>query len=115
MAKATYQGYSRSRNRPATIADQAHDRADREIDAAGDDHQRHADRHDAEGREVARDVADVVRGAEGRLRSIMNTISTKQRHRHPEGLAARTAFFSGVCSLCADDLVRPAAWLGFDG
>ncbi len=53
--------------------DERHDRAYRQVDAAGDQHHRHAERHDAERREVARDVAEVLHRAEGRLQPAVIT------------------------------------------
>ena len=45
---------------------QPHDRADREIDAARRDDRGHAERHDADEREIAGDVVEIVGGGEGR-------------------------------------------------
>jgi hypothetical protein len=69
--------------------DERHYGAHREIDAAGDEHHRHAERHDAEGREVARDVAQVLGRAECRLQHSHAEHESDQRHRHPEGLGAK--------------------------
>ena len=41
-----------------------HHRADRQVDAGGGDHERHADRQHADHRALAQDVEDVVRGRE---------------------------------------------------
>ena len=46
-------------------AGQAEDRADRQVDAAGDDHRRHAEADDADEGEVAEDVEEIAGREEG--------------------------------------------------
>ena len=58
-ASATDQCMAVLQQHPADDADEAHDGADREVDAAGDDHRHHADRHDADEGEVAGDVVEI--------------------------------------------------------
>ena len=68
---------------------QSHDRPDREIDAAGRDHRRHAERHDADESEVAGDVVEVLRRRErGRLQVAHHEADDDERDRHPERLRA---------------------------
>jgi len=67
--------------------DHPHDRADRQIDAAGDDHRGHADRHDADEGEVAGDVVEIVFRGEARLAQAHEQADHHQGDRDPEGLA----------------------------
>ncbi len=46
------------------IADEAENRADREVDVAGDDDQHHARRHDRDGGRLDREVPQVARRQE---------------------------------------------------
>ena len=72
----------------ADDADEPHQRADREIDAAGEDHSGHADRHDADEREIPGDVVEIVRRGEGvRLIPAHHGAHDDERDRHPERLA----------------------------
>ena len=75
--------------KPARDRREPHDRADREIDAAGRDDRGHAQRHDADEREVAGGVVEILRGGErGRLQPAHHHADDDERDRHPEGLRA---------------------------
>jgi hypothetical protein len=83
--------------------DEAHDRADREIDAAGDDDHRHADGHDAEQREIAAHISEVLHRAEGMgLIDRHAEIEYDQCHRHPEGLAGEELVQPGLLAALGD-------------
>ena len=75
-------------DQPGRDPDHAHDRADREVDAAGQDHRRHAQGHDPDEGEVAGDVVEVVERREGlRLDPAHAEADHEQRDRDPERLA----------------------------
>src|SRR3954454_9427293 len=94
----------------ADNADQAHDRADREIDAAGQDDRGHAQRHDADEGEIARDVVQIVStGERVRLQPRHHGADRKQGHRHPERLAAEQPLESGPLLEAGDILDLDAA------
>ena len=80
-------------------AAQAQHRSDRQVDAAGDDHQRHAERDDGDEGEVAGDVVEVLRRREGigreatgRCRRAMTATNTQnvwlREHRRAASCAA---------------------------
>ena len=70
-------------------AAQAQHRADREVDAAGDDHHRHAERDDRDEGDVAGDVVEVLRGGEGIGGERQEDAGDDDRDEHPEGLAGQ--------------------------
>ena len=71
---------------PADHADEAEHRADRQVDAAGNDHGRHAETHDADESEVAKDVEKVARGEEGRGGEGQVDEGDDRGEEYPEGL-----------------------------
>ena len=72
----------------ADDADEPHDRADRQIDATGENDRGHAERHDADEGEVARDVEEIIGRGEGvGLIERHHGDDGEHRDRHPEGLA----------------------------
>src|SRR3982751_5302178 len=76
----------------ADHSDEAHHGPDREIDAAREDHGRHADRHDADEREIASDVVEIVGGREGvRLIPGHDRAHNDEGDRDPKWLAGRQA------------------------
>jgi len=67
-------------------AAQAQDRTDRQIDATGDDHDRHSQRNDRDESEVAGDVEEIVRGRERIGGKRQENAGQDDRDRHPERL-----------------------------
>jgi hypothetical protein len=70
-------------------AAEAEHRADREIDAPRDDHDRHAERDDRDKGKIARDVEQIVGGGEGIGRKCEKNARGDERQEYPEGLARR--------------------------
>ena len=89
---ATQAGIASFENEAARDGGQAHDRADREVDAAGRDHRSHAERHDANEGEIARGVIEILGRGEGlRLQPAHHDADDDERDRHPERLRTREA------------------------
>jgi hypothetical protein len=76
----------------ANDRNQPHRRADREIDAAGDDDRRHTERHHPDEGEVSRDVEEIVLGREHRLPIAHHATDHGKRDRDPERLIAKHPF-----------------------
>ena len=66
---------------------QPHHRADREIDAAGDEHHRHSEPHNGNRREIAGDVGDVVGRPKAWLQKGHEDDKDQECDRNPESLA----------------------------
>ncbi len=80
-------------------------RADRQVDAAGNDHRRHAERDDADEGAIARHVEEVVAGEEGVAGERQIDEGQNGGDEHPECLS-RKKLAEGPISLVLNGLVE---------
>ncbi len=87
-------------HQPGDDGSEPHHRAHRQIDAASHDDRRHAQCHDADEGEVARDVVEILDTGEGmRLQRRHDHAHRQQHHRHPERLRRQHALRQRVFAL----------------
>ena len=79
-------------------ADEARDRADRQIDAAGDDDEGLADREDRDHSALAQQIGDVVRGPERRVSidSTSHMRSSRPSRVRPSSTVSRAPAFGAL-------------------
>jgi hypothetical protein len=99
-AKGDIPGIVPGQQQASDDGDKPHDRADGQIDAAGDQHHGHPQAHDRDRRKVARNVGDVVGGAEAWFQPGHEHHQRQEGDGNPERLSLYHTLKSALLANC---------------